>query len=520
MLLGRVQVMPMRCSLLAGLFALTLPAAGCSLGPSYTGGPTGGGPTGGGPIEPDPTSGVAYDSDAAGLGGTGGGGGAGGGEGGTGAILTPPPRDTCDPGISTFYLSPDDSNSMGSWGLAREQLRRGEFPDPASVRPYEFLNYASWDLEPPESGLAVRAEVVDSAESDPGRVDLWLTVTSAPLAARPPAVVTFVVDTSASMAGEGFARARAAIAAIVEQLAEGDVVNVVTWSSAAGAIVEGRELGDAADRKALGAAIGAELAPYGSSNLAQGLLRGYQVALERRDPTRVNRVVLVSDGAANAGSQDTKAIAEYAADGEGQGIYLLGVGVGPANGYSDALMNAVTDAGRGAYLYIDDPASAATEIERSFEQLVYTGVSSVTYELDLPRQAVVIGFSGEVISQDQLVVSPQLMAPGDTIVVRHELQLPQVCIGTAPLSVRVSWRDATGAPGATGLSTALVPAEPSAIAWKASAILAVANALAEPDPASRGEALARASETLASAIAMLPDDGDLLDLSQSLEALP
>ena len=66
-----------------------------------------------------------------------------------------------------------------------------------------------------------------------------------------------------------------------------------------------------------------------------------------------HRVVLISDGGANAGVTDLDLIASEASDSDGEGTYLLGVGVGSPGVYKHELMDAVTDAGKGAYVFID-----------------------------------------------------------------------------------------------------------------------------------------------------------------------
>ena len=51
-------------------------------------------------------------------------------------------------------------------------------------------------------------------------------------------------------------------------------------------------------------------------------------------------------------------IAGEAEDSDGEGIYLIGVGVSEASGYHDTLMDDVTDAGKGAYIFVDSEAEA------------------------------------------------------------------------------------------------------------------------------------------------------------------
>ena len=68
----------------------------------------------------------------------------------------------------------------------------------------------------------------------------------------------------------------------------------------------------------------------------------------------LNRLVLISDGGANAGVTDIEIIAENAAYGGSDGIYLVGVGVDKNSNYNDELMDDVTDAGKGASVFLPD----------------------------------------------------------------------------------------------------------------------------------------------------------------------
>ena len=72
-------------------------------------------------------------------------------------------------------------------------------------------------------------------------------------------------------------------------------------------------------------------------------MAGYALANAHRAEGGINRVVLISDGHANAGVIEEEIIGENAEDADGEGIYLVGVGVG--DGVNDTLMDVVTDAG-------------------------------------------------------------------------------------------------------------------------------------------------------------------------------
>ncbi len=92
-------------------------------------------------------------------------------------------------------------------------------------------------------------------------------------AAQAPAAVALVIDTSGSMAGDKIKNARLAAQKLVDNLRDGDIVSLHTFSDA----VEERVAPVALDRhsRARLASVIAELEPQGSTNLFEGAdLRG------------------------------------------------------------------------------------------------------------------------------------------------------------------------------------------------------------------------------------------------------
>ncbi|MEZ4295823.1 MAG: VWA domain-containing protein [Polyangiaceae bacterium] len=243
-----------------------------------------------------------------------------------------------------LYLSADDSNSMGSPVQAREALVQWGFA-PQGIRTYEFLNYYHIDYDAPPLGeLKLFAE--GAAGENPGEIDLQLAVRSFDaVTPRRPMNLTFVLDTSGSMEGAPISREQAAVKAIAASLAPGDIVSMVTWNTGNNVVLDGYSVIGASDSVVTGAAD--KLSADGGTDLHGGLVAGYGLATKNYDPAKLNRVILISDGGANVGITDKDLIALSSEDADKEGIYLVGVGVGPADGYNDRLMDTVTDKGRG-----------------------------------------------------------------------------------------------------------------------------------------------------------------------------
>jgi len=170
-----------------------------------------------------------------------------------------------------------------------------------------------------------------------GQYDLLVGVVSEPLvgAARRPANLVFSVDTSGSMGGEPLERAQDVLTALNSNLRDGDIISLVTWESTPKVLLDGREVSGPNDWRLDFA--NWRLRSGGSTNLAAGLSKAYELAEKHASADTLSRVVLISDGGANTGVTEEEIIGGGAADQSEEGIYLTAVGVANPGGYSAPL---------------------------------------------------------------------------------------------------------------------------------------------------------------------------------------
>lgn len=384
---------------------------------------------GDGSLESDDGGGGYHAGTSAGTGtGTGNGTPTGGGAGLPGNNVLPPQEEepevpTCaeldDDEPLVLYLSADDSNSMGSPALARELLSKGVAPSNL-IRTYEFLNYYNVDYPAPDFGeLAIYPQM--EAAATEGHYDLQIGLRSYDAALpRRPMTITFVLDTSGSMGGEAILREQAVVKAIAASLTDGDIVNMVTWSTNQQALMAGYEVSGPNDPTLLAQAN--SLTASGGTDLEAGLAAGYALATEHYGEMRLNRVVLVSDGGANVGVTVPELIATHSNDADSEGIYLVGVGTGPYTQYGDGLMDVVTDAGRGAYVYLDSIAEAEAMFTERFDEVMEVAARGVNLELTLPWYFQMHEFYGEEYSEDPKEVEAQHLSPSDVMVFNQVLK--------------------------------------------------------------------------------------------------
>lgn len=195
-------------------------------------------------------------------------------------------------------------------------------------------------------GGSVRYLVADLAANGPtqaGRV--------------PPALnLALAIDVSGSMAGSKLAAARETASAVTRALTERDRLTLVAFDDRATLLLDARQMDTLGQQEALAAI--ERLRVGGSTNLWDGwLLAGEHVAAAMRTSSRAShRVLILSDGHANLGETDPMRLARHAGEALARGIITSAVGIG--DGYDEALLGGITEAGGGRL----HDAEHATEI--------------------------------------------------------------------------------------------------------------------------------------------------------------
>ena len=155
----------------------------------------------------------------------------------------------------------------------------------------------------------------------------------------------------------------------------------------------------------------------------------------------VNRIVLVSDGGANAGVTEADIIANYAGNRDEDGIYMVGLGVGTASTYDPELMD-VTDVGRGASIYADSSAEVWKTMGTDFINTMDVAARDVQVRLDLPPGFEIVRFSGEEYSADPQR-SSRSTPPNDSMVFLQTIETcaPEQVSDDTEVGIIVTWKD-------------------------------------------------------------------------------
>ena len=438
---------------------------------------------------------------------------------GNGSSGTSTPDLACSFGASTTYLTIPASRTFGSPALARALTRAGKLPDPARIREADFLNYypVAYDDDGKAGGaISCHAGLAPGLLSN--QFVLQIAVQPPANFKRPKVALAVVVDTSLSMAGSSFKRAQAAAKALAEGLQVGDQFTLISSKRASTKPVV---VGSPADQDAARAAA-AGLTLDGGEDLAGALADAYDVvseALDGASGATVGRVVMITDGAAQATSIDLGMVAGYRQE---RSIPLIGVGVGEVGSYTTDFIDAATSVGGGASLFLDTESEADTLLHRRFDDLMTTVATDVQVIVDLPQAIRFQGLSPELQSDVPTGLVAATLSPGRALVFRNNVEVcDPTFIGQQWIGVTVRWRpfgsdEILENTTVGGLTDDLFKASRAQIA-KAGVIAAYAEGVANLRPAVLEQAIGLASAAMKQNPSLV-DDPALLEIQELAQA--
>lgn len=289
--------------------------------------------------------------------------------------------------LSTFALDVD----TGSYSIARRWLDEGSLPPRESVRPEEYINAFDYGYDTPRQGLEISVDGGPSPFDEDNvlvRVGVQAEVVDA--ADRGDANLTFVIDTSGSMnRDDRLGLVKTSLSILVDELNDDDTVAIVSYAGGASVVLEPTSV---SDRDEILDALD-DLDSTGGTNLQAGLALGYDLARSSFDDGGINRVVIASDGVANAGITDPDQLAAMIRDDADSGIDLVTVGFGMGN-FNDVTMEQLADQGDGFYAYVD----TEDEAERLFEDELTSTLLTVAKDGKIQ-----VEFDDEVVDEYRLI---------------------------------------------------------------------------------------------------------------------
>jgi hypothetical protein len=210
-----------------------------------------------------------------------------------------------------------------------------------------------------------------------------------------------LLDNSGSMERADRVRiVREALRVLAGQLQPQDKLSLVTFARTARLWadgVPGGEAGQVAERLS-------DLTPQGGTNLEEAMNLAYQTALKHYLHGGVNRVVLLTDGAANLGNVNPDALKEKVEVHRRQGVALDCFGIG-WDGYNDDLLEALSRNGDGRYGFINTPEEAAAGFASQLAGALRVAASDVKVQIEFNPKRVTayrqIGYAKHQLTTEQ-----------------------------------------------------------------------------------------------------------------------
>lgn len=346
--------------------------------------------------------------------------------------------------VSTFSLHVSDV----SFRLAQAALLRGELPEADRIRPEEFYNAFNYGDPSPAMAEKVACHIEQSAHpvlQQRNLVRIAMRVPAVGRGASQPLHLTVMLDTSGSMEREDrAATVHGALASLVSLLGPNDRLTVVGFARQPHLLID--QLPGNHAREALAAL--ARTPAEGGTDLDAALKLASELALRHHDKAAQNRIVLLTDGAANLGNANPELLASSIEALRQQGVAFDACGVG-LEGIDDTMLEALTRKGDGRYYVLNTPEAADTGFARQLAGAFRPAAENVKVQVRFNTARVgayrLIGFEKHRLKEEDFrndkVDAAELAADEAAVAVYQVETLPQ---GEGDLGeVYVRFRDAS-----------------------------------------------------------------------------
>jgi Ca-activated chloride channel family protein len=238
---------------------------------------------------------------------------------------------------------------------------------------------------------------------------------------RTPVNLAIVLDKSGSMSGDKLRKAKDAAIASIDRLGSDDIVSVVAYDHTVEVLVPATKV---SDRAVIRAAI-ERLTAGGNTALFAGVSKGAAEVRKFLDRQRVNRIILLSDGQANAGPSSPADLGDLGASLIKEGISVTTLGLGLD--YNEDLMTQLARRSDGNNYFIEKSSDLESKFAFEFNDVMSVVAQEVTVRITcrpgvrpirvLGRQADITGqtvttYLNQVYGEQEKYVLLEVEVPG------------------------------------------------------------------------------------------------------------
>jgi Ca-activated chloride channel family protein len=207
---------------------------------------------------------------------------------------------------------------------------------------------------------------------------LELTAPPAPDIDRAPLDIALVVDRSGSMGGRPMAAVRRAVSELIRVAGLTDRIAVVAFDDEVETVLPLAHHDSNIVRRHI-----SNIHSRGSTNLSGGWLKGFEIlstaaVVAGRQPA-IKRIIVLTDGHANAGIRDHEELCTMTRGASAHGITTSMIGF--ADGYDETLLAAMADAGGGNDYWCAGPDQALNVFNQEFDGLASVVAQNLSVEI-------------------------------------------------------------------------------------------------------------------------------------------
>ncbi|MGB0578859.1 MAG: YfbK domain-containing protein [Limisphaerales bacterium] len=302
--------------------------------------------------------------------------------------------------FSTFSLNVSDV----AFKLASASLKAGKLPDPETVRSEEFLNALDYH-DPAPRGSEKLAFAWDRARNPfaHNRDFLRFSIQTAAQGRESgqPLNLVVLLDASGSMErADRLAIVRQMLSVLAGQLKPTDRISVVAFARTPWLLVDGMKGGQPKDL--LDRVI--NITPQGGTNIEIGLDLAYIIAHRHYLANGNNRVIVLTDGAANLGNVNPEQLKAKVEEQRKKNVALDCFGVG-WEGYNDDLLETLSRNGDGRYGFVNDPTEARDGFADLLAGALQVSAANVKAQIEFNPKRVIgyrqIGYTKHQLKKEQ-----------------------------------------------------------------------------------------------------------------------
>jgi Ca-activated chloride channel family protein len=253
--------------------------------------------------------------------------------------------------------------------------------------------------------------------------------------------LAIVIDRSGSMKGDRIANAMSAAVSAIERLRDGDSVTVVSFDTTAQVVVPPTRV-STSTRPSMEAAVRA-IRLGGDTCISCGMQEAMQqLALTSLSTDRVNRMIVLSDGATNSGIKDMTGLRAMASRMAGKGVTISTIGVDVD--FDEKVMAALANEGNGRHYFVANASGLPAVFATEFDDLL----ASVAKEAELAIELAPGVEVAEVFDRTFRREGNKILVPFGTFSAKQEktvlikLRVPADHDGTQSVAdVKLAYRD-------------------------------------------------------------------------------